>query len=255
MLKAYLQYRKSRLNAHGIHSPFVFEFYNAILKLAPTRDTKEVERLRKALYQDETVINFVDFGAGSRKSKGTTRRIATIAKHAGVKKKYGQLLAQLVDYYNVDRVLELGTSVGLGSAYLLSGNKKLHLVTIEGCEEVANYARQKLSGLAGENVHFLQGEFSNVLQQDVISQGKFDLIYIDGNHKLKPTLDYFEFALNHTHDESFIIFDDIHWSGEMEKAWHKIVSDSRVNVTMDLFQFGIVCKRKQQRKQHFVLKY
>ncbi len=253
MLKSYLKYRTSRLNAHGIHSPFVFEFYNAVIKLAKKRDTTKVELFRKKLYGDKSTVRFEDFGAGSRKNKGEIRRISEIAKNAGVKPKYGRLLAQLLDYYEINIALELGTSVGLGVHYLLNGNENLHLITIEGCQAIAEFSQKQLDSNA--NIELINGEFSEVLSREQFSDSKFDLIYIDGNHQKQPTLDYFQFALNHMHDESFIIFDDIHWSDEMEEAWQTIIEDNRVHVTMDLFQFGIVCLRKGQRKQHFVLKY
>lgn len=253
MLKSYLKYRKSRLNAHGIHSPFVFEFYNAVIKLAKKRDTGKVEQFRKKLYCDKSTVRFEDFGAGSRKNKGDIRVISEIAKNAGVKPKYGRLLAQLVDHYAVESALELGTSVGLAASYLLNGNSQLQLISIEGCEAIADFAQRQFD--RNDNVRLMQGEFSVVLADPQFNDLKFDLVYIDGNHQLAPTLNYFEFALNHIDDESFIIFDDIHWSDEMEQAWQTIIEDNRVHVTMDLFQFGIVCLRKGQRKQHFVLKY
>ena len=253
MLKAYLTYRKSRLNAHGIHSPFVFDFYNAVIKFAKKRDTRTVEQFRDKLYTNKTTVHFEDFGAGSRKNNADMRTISEIAKNAGVKPKYGRLLAQLVDHYAVESAMELGTSVGLGASYLLNGNSQLQLISIEGCEAVADFSQQHFE--QNENVRLIQGEFSKVLADSQFNDLQFDLIYIDGNHQLEPTLNYFEFALNHIHDESFIIFDDIHWSEEMEAAWHQILKDNRVHVSMDLFQFGIVCRRKGQRKQHFVLKY
>ncbi len=253
MLKSFLKYRKSRLNAHGIHSPFVFEFYNAIVKLASSRNTAAVEHLRKDLYKNKTVIDFEDFGAGSRKKNTRFRTISSIAKNAGIKPKYGRLLAQLVDYYEINSALELGTSVGLGAHYLLNGNENLQLISIEGCRSVADFAVSQFKG--NSNVQLIQGEFSEVISHERFNTLKFDLIYIDGNHQMNPTLHYFEFALNHMQDEAFIVFDDIHWSKEMETAWEKIIDDDRVNVTLDLFQFGIVCLRKGQRKQHFVIKY
>ncbi len=255
MLKAYLKYRKSRINAHGIHSPFVFELYNAVIKLAHRRNTDEVEVYRKELYQNDASIHFEDFGAGSKKGGGDVRTISSIAKKAGVKRKYGRLLAQLVNHYSINAALELGTSLGLGAHYLLSGNEKIKLVSLEGCMEVAQIAEKKLKEIGAKRVEVICGEFSELLQSNRFKDVKFDLIYVDGNHQMEPTLDYFEFALNHIHDESFIIFDDIHWSEEMEKAWSQICKDKRVHVSMDLFQFGIVCVRKGQRKQHFVLKY
>ena len=85
--------------------------------------------------------------------------------------------------------------------------------------------------------------------------GKYDFIYIDGNHKKSPTLRYFKMLLNHLSENGLMIFDDIHWSEEMEEAWNIIVEDPIITVSIDIFKFGIVSKRKGQRKEHFILKY
>lgn len=68
-------------------------------------------------------------------------------------------------------------------------------------------------------------------------------------------MDYFEYALNHSTENAFIVFDDIHWSEEMEEAWEIIRQDERINLSMDLFRLGIISKRSGQRKQHFIVKF
>jgi predicted O-methyltransferase YrrM len=82
------------------------------------------------------------------------------------------------------------------------------------------------------------------------------MAFIDGNHRREPTLRYFETILPKTHEGSCIIFDDIHWSREMEDAWEKIRKDTRVTLSIDLFFIGIVFFRKEFReKQHFSIRF
>jgi hypothetical protein len=55
---------------------------------------------------------------------------------------------------------------------------------------------------------------------------------------------------------TILIFDDIHWSEEMEEAWNEIKKHSSVKLTIDLFFIGIVFLRPEQRiKQHFVIHF
>jgi hypothetical protein len=87
MVKKYLTYLFNRVNAHGIHSPFVFEFYNeVILKTKRARQPK-VEALRTTLIRSKEVITVNDLGAGSRKTSKPQRSVSEIAKHAGDVKK------------------------------------------------------------------------------------------------------------------------------------------------------------------------
>ena len=82
----------------------------------------------------------------------------------------------------------------------------------------------------------------------------YNLIYFDGNHSKKATLEYFELLLPTLTNDAVWIFDDIHWSKDMEEAWEIIKNHSKVKVTIDTFQWGIVFFRKEQEKEHFVIR-
>ncbi|MEJ7676870.1 MAG: hypothetical protein WKG06_03130 [Segetibacter sp.] len=57
-------------------------------------------------------------------------------------------------------------------------------------------------------------------------------------------------------ESSVFIFDDIHWSKEMEEAWKYIQQHSAVTLTIDLFFIGIVFFRREQKvPQHFVIRF
>lgn len=253
MIKAYFQYRKKRVNAHGLHSPFAFEFYNEIIKKRKLGKQPRAEQLRKELCKRQALISVTDLGAGSKKNNQPKRSISSIAKNAATPRKQGEFMSRLIDFYKLKSGLELGTSLGMGTAYMALTDSAFQVKTIEGCPETAAIAKENFQALKLGNIEQEVGAFDAVLKKE--GDQKYDLIYIDGNHQYQPTVDYFEFALAHTHDTSFIIFDDIHWSEEMEEAWKKIIASPQINVSMDFFKFGIVTKRSGQRKQDFVIKF
>jgi len=86
------------------------------------------------------------------------------------------------------------------------------------------------------------------------SQPRPDLIYFDGNHQKEASLHYFEKLLPLAHNDSVFIFDDIHWSREMEEAWEQIKAHPRVRVSIDTFYWGLVFFRKEQEKEHFSIR-
>jgi predicted O-methyltransferase YrrM len=94
-------------------------------------------------------------------------------------------------------------------------------------------------------------DYLNLLQSQ---QTFFDLIYFDGNHSSMATLRYFEILLSTISNDSVWIFDDIHWSEDMEKAWTEIRKHPKISVTIDTFQWGIVFFRVEQAKQNFVIR-
>ena len=104
------------------------------------------------------------------------------------------------------------------------------------------------------NVELIVTEFSSYFKNNQLSTISHQLIYFDGNHSKKATLDYFDLLLPTITNETVWIFDDIHWSSEMEEAWEIIKSNPKVTVSIDTFQWGLVFFRFEQPKQHFIIR-
>jgi len=147
--------------------------------------------------------------------------------------------------------LELGTSVGLGSVAIAAGNENTSVLTIEGCPETAKLAKDNFNSFNFENIELINGEFDNVLPK---LQSTFDLVFIDGNHTKNATLRYFEALLPLSHNDTVFIFDDIYLNKDMTKAWELIKNHESVTVTIDTFKWGFVFLRKEQAKEHFVIR-
>ncbi|MEX0636591.1 MAG: class I SAM-dependent methyltransferase, partial [Ferruginibacter sp.] len=102
----------------------------------------------------------------------------------------------------------------------------------------------------------IKGDFAHTLPALLSIVDKVDLAYVDGNHRKIPTLDYFAQLLFKSHENSIIIFDDIHWSAEMEAAWETIKAHNSVTLSIDLFFIGIIFFKKEFKvKQHFILRF
>lgn len=205
---------------------------------------------RQKLLKDQTVIKVKDFGAGSKVFSSEERKVSKIAKNAGVSEKRALLLNKLVSYLKIKYALELGTSVGISSAAIAAGNQ-VELTTLEGCPETANIARKYFEEFGLSNITVKTGSFKESLPKVTMKQ---DFIYFDGNHTKKATLDYFYRLLPLSHNDSIFIFDDIHWSQEMEEAWEEIKDHPEVRVSIDTFYWGLIFFRKEQHKEHFVLR-
>jgi predicted O-methyltransferase YrrM len=129
------------------------------------------------------------------------------------------------------------------------------VITMEGCIDSANIARENFEKTGQKNVTVITGDFGDILTDTLNNNPKPDLVFFDGNHRKEPTLAYFEQCLQHINPSSVFIFDDIHWSAGMEEAWSIIQLDERVKVTIDLFHLGIVFFRDELSKENFVLRY
>ncbi len=238
--------KASNSKGHGMHSPFVFDFISKILNDRSTYPAYDkVEEVRKKLLKDQTVLMVVDLGAGSGNAAGDRRTVASIARNASKPKKWGKFLYRVVKYYQPGNILELGTSLGISTAYLALGNSDAKLTSLEGAPMIASKAKENLDELGIKNVDQWIGHFDEILPTVLNDKTTRDLIFVDGNHRKEPTLKYFEWILENTDSGSIIIFDDIHWSQEMEKAWEIIRKDPRVRCSLDLFFVGLVFFRDE----------
>lgn len=236
-----------------MHSPFVFEFITKVKNDASNYpEFAEIELLRKELRQNRKIIHVEDMGAGSVKGNQLNRTISSIAKNAAKSPKLAQLLFRIARYYKPSNIIELGTSLGISTSYLAKGNPNAKVITMEGAREVAAIAERNFELLKISNVEIVHGNFDNTLENVLQSCGKTDLIYIDGNHRREPTVRYFNQILPFTHNDSIVIFDDIHWSKEMEEAWEEVRNHEAVRGSIDMFYLGIVFFRAEfLEKRHF----
>lgn len=259
LLLKYIHYYFTASNGkgHGMHSPFVFEFITKVLNDKTVfPEYEKVESLRNRLLNDHTVLEVEDFGAGSVVDKKTKRSISSIAKNATKPKKFGQLLFRMIKHYRPSTILELGTSLGITTSYLSLAKPEARLITMEGSKEIAEVAKGNFRNLEIRNIEITEGNFDNTLSSVVSGLSTIDFSFIDGNHRQEPTERYFKELLAKTNNDSIFVFDDIHWSSEMEAAWKTIKDNAAVSRSIDLFFIGIVFFRKEfKERQHFIIRF
>lgn len=255
----YLQYylKASNGKGHGIHSPFVFEFITKVLNDKtdyPAYHT--VENLRKKLLVNETVLTIEDYGAGSAASKTNQRTIASIAANAAKPALFGQLFYRIINKYQPRTIIELGTSLGVTTSYLSLARPDAKIFTLEGASSIAEKASNNFKSIGLQNIELIEGNFDNTLPLLLQKIQSVDFAFIDGNHRYEPTVSYFNQLLLHIHNDSILVFDDIHWSKEMEQVWEAIKNNEKVRCTIDLFFIGIVFFRQEFReKQNFAIRF
>lgn len=225
--------------------------------IAPTTPDADVvvpERLRQKLLASTDLLVVNDLGGGSKNTPEINRRVALLAKHSARRPRPGKLLYRLVKHFNPATVLELGTSLGVGTLYLKAAAPSARVVTIEGCAHTARLAQRNIRESGASDVEVIVGSFDAVLTSAFVGSLLPDLVVFDGDHRKEPTLAYFSRLAEVATGSTVFVFDDIHWSKGMEEAWQEIKADQRVRVTIDLFTFGVVLFRPAMSRQHFVLR-
>jgi len=253
-VQSYLSFLVKSSNQYGVHSPFVYDFLTVGLKeKIGNKDKSRFTEFRKALKSDDRRIEVQDFGAGSRVFKGTERKVSKIAKTAGISWSRSKKLYKTVRHFNPQSILELGTSLGLATFAMSLAAPTAKIDTLEGCPQTAGVAKSMFDTFKMKNIELHVGEFQSTLPE-LLKKKAYDLIFFDGNHQKEATLTYFEMCLEAAHDSSVFIFDDIHWSQDMEQAWKEIREHDQVTLSIDTYQWGFVFFKSGRQKEHFILR-
>ncbi len=257
-VRAYLKYKRNAKykKGHRIHPPFAFDlvrhdFYDK----HSYYHFDVINTVRKNLLQTEEKVEVVDLGAGSKKFSNPIRKVSSLVKYNATPQLQGELISRLITRFKPDNIVELGTSLGLGTLYLAMPNSLATVYSIEGCPNISAIANQTINAAKVKNITLLNGSFNVELPKILDALHEVDMVYFDGHHNYEATINYFQMCLKKASDSALFIFDDIHWSEGMEKAWNEIVANENVSISFDLFRFGIVIINKDVEKQHYIVKW
>ncbi|MFK7973008.1 MAG: O-methyltransferase [Bacteroidia bacterium] len=240
-----------------MHSPFVFDFYQNVYKAATSLEVEEVAQFARSLRHDKTPLTRTDFGAGhSGKGGGTYESsIQETARRSSRRKREGNWLHHLVKHYQPQRLLELGSHLGISSLYQASGmSDTAQFMSLEGDPALAALAQKHLRQFGHARTSIVEGAFTQSLPKINLEAYRPDYVFIDGDHRYEPTLAYVRAILPHMPAGSILVMDDMYWSKGMTKAWNEIILMPELSVTIDLFHLGIAFVKRPQEKQHFILK-
>ena len=235
---------------HGVHSPFSFDFItNVMNETAPFYIFSKIEYQRNSLAQDTTEFFITDLGTGNDR----TTSLKELIKREVKPRKYGQLLFRIVNHYQSKNILELGTSIGITTAYLASVDSRAKCSTIEGSKTKQQIAKSLHKDLKINNIKYICDNIDNCLEDIVKEYEYLDFVYFDANHTQEATKRYYDICVTKIHDKSVFVFDDIHWSNDMEIFWNELIKDERIKVSFELYGMGIVFFNSRIPKQQYKL--
>ncbi len=244
---------KAKRGGHGIHSPFVYDLSeNVFYNKNSFYEFEHLQSIRNELEQNQSVIEINDLGAGSLILKDKKRSIQSIAKYGISSKKKAEFLFRLVNYLNCKNIIELGTSLGLTSLYLARAGKGVNLYTIEGDKNMHTLACELFKKNNVKNIKAICADFDTALPKLLNEIGDLSMLYIDGNHRKKTTIQYAHWAMEKSDNQTVIVLDDIYWNKEMKEAWNEIYLNKKVKLSIDCYHFGLLFFRDENKeKEHF----
>lgn len=250
--RSYFRFLIRSQGRHGIHSPFVFRLVDEYLT---TKVDKNFNVERKKWFQQlkKQTEQFLieDLGVGSKKMH-QSRSVRELFHKSSSRGIYGDVLYLLSKFTRPNTMLELGTSIGIGTTHLKKGMPTAHIITVEGCEKTLLKASQSFDYWKFNGITTICSSFDEFLVSPQLFQ--YDLVFIDGNHSGEALLHYLSHLEKCTHNDTLFIIDDIRWSEDMWSAWETICVNKKFHLTIDLGRMGLAWNRSQQVKEHFVIR-
>lgn len=253
-VKSFINHWLDAVDEHSIHSPFFFDFYNKVIQGETDPLFLEIEKTRKHLLNNHTLVKMQDLGAVSPHFKNGDREIGRIAATSLSEEKNCLLFYRIARYAEAKSMVELGTSMGITSLYLsqAAGTK---LTTFEGNAAMVNLALTNFEYFERKNIELIEGNIEQTLPDYLQNPAKIDFALIDANHRYEPTIRYFNWLAKRMADRGVMVIDDIYYSEEMGRAWNKLKKHDLVYGSIDLFRCGILFFDLALNKQHFIWKY
>ncbi|HMJ77212.1 MAG TPA: class I SAM-dependent methyltransferase [Iamia sp.] len=192
--------------------------------------SERIEAERERLHADRSDLAGEPLGVVARRDSTSMRRC--------------QSMAALIAATGARSVVEMGTAVGISSAYLaaaLETGGGGRVITLDLSPERHAVARDLHERLGLEaRVEARTGHFAATLDEALADAAPIDVLFVDGHHQHEPTVQYYEQARPHLAPGAVVIFDDIRWSDGMRQAWAEVRQAPQTAAVADLGATGWV---------------
>ncbi|MEA4841398.1 MAG: hypothetical protein VB110_10390 [Bacteroidales bacterium] len=232
-LKEVIRYR---INARhhkgfGIHSPYLFHLITSVIQgKYPFYCFETIESLRKELNNKPTCFN---------QQKKT---------HSG------QIIFRIIQDAKFKTLLELGTSSGIETQYMIFANQKARCISITDSAESAAIARKgfQIQGLEQIELHLLKPKEMPEILIDKLEN--LDFVLFNQISDPQKYQDLFQKCLCKRNNGSIFVFMNMHESPGKTQAWENIRAHQDVQVSIDLFNLGIILFNPEVEKKKYVIR-
>ncbi len=210
-------------NGHGVHSPFLFEFFKQVIFTDNSRDDTEM------------LPNFPN----------------KVSKHD---RKYGELINRITKWVDGENVLEIGYLPTVRSLYLQSKTAwRPSIINHEcahGLEVLEQYA--KAQSLA---IDFIHEDIELFIPKILNARSSFDLMVMNLNKAYSGEDWFIRLLTDHANSNSVIVVNNLHKHVNNEHFWNQMKTESKAKVFLDLFHVGIILFSHQLQREEFVVRY
>jgi 16S rRNA G966 N2-methylase RsmD len=253
----FLRFFRNAVTKYQLHSPFVFELACAVVEderwFYAFRD---VEGVRQQMLTSDVPLEVMPTSpspAPANRRKNKCQSVRSLARKSSISAKGGQFLFRLTNHLQPQRIIELGTSLGIATMYLASAAREARFIGLEANSGIADVARINLKMLGpNKKLRIIEGDLERNLQIALKELEQPDLIFFNGCDAPEKTLRFFETSLSGAHLKTVFVFSQSHETKDWSETWTQIKAHPRVTLTLDFFVLSLVFIDPDFReKQHF----
>ncbi|GHV06074.1 O-methyltransferase [Bacteroidia bacterium] len=227
----------------GVHSPFMFHLITEVIgERRLYYRYYDIELIRQQLLlKEDTIVLPSNSGTGT---------IAKVVEREGIRPKRGALLFRLTNYFQPDRILQIGPTTGLSTLYLSSYKPELTCVSLETIPEYTPISRWVYEKGARTAIDLQAGDCQTTLPPALERLGKVDFVYFNTWSETSP-LWLFDTCLKYAHNETVFVFEGIRVNKQMRVFWETVCEHPEISTSIDLYSTGIVLFNKNLHKQNY----
>lgn len=232
----YLQFLLVSTNRHGIHSPFIYNFADKVLYAKSEENFEFIENQRLTMIQS--------------RAKFLNTTLSHFTSNFTLSSKYCKLLHRMVLHYKPETIIEYGKNNGILLNYILTASLQsnssiqYHYDYDSSCQE--DQIKIKTLELFSENSKvelFSPWEIRN-------DDSKKWFIFYGTDF-----WENFDAAKSFIDEQSIVIISQFRQTNELFTQWKQLSNLPEVTASIELFNMGILFFRKEQPKQHFILRF
>lgn len=232
----FLSWYASSRTAFSVHSPLLYSLCTEVLDDNRGYYAFESIEHQRSLLLSSAGDSILNDLAGT--SSGRSIKLADSLQRAATPSWKGQFLFRLAQWWKPDAILEVGTHLGFGTAYLASARKGSTVWTIDQSTQAQEIAKKLWNSQALDHIKPICDDMKQGLDRMEWDQGQRWLIYLDADHRSNAVEQVIQTLETKLESPFLIAIDDIRWSVDMHEGWKKWCS-TRDGAWIDLFQLGL----------------
>lgn len=172
------------------------------------------------------------------------------AQNAPISFKYACLLLRLANRFRSRQILEVHND---------GGYSLLPLILTDSRNSLVSLANQQQRDVTVAHLSWLKERVGQVTFEEsytsIAPDYKADMILVSDVPQGMSKTDLAQWLFDHTHENTLILVKGIRPRDPLEGLWDELTDNESIEITMDLYDYGLAIRRPRFFKQHYIVSF